>query len=152
MEDSRKKSEEQSVSAHSFTVAARIKPIDSEDNNFKIVVNKNYKEMHIEANKAVRSVSYGARSKNFKMNKIFKEQSSNKEIFKDLVEQKLGLLKNNCNISVMAYGATNSGKTYTVFGDREADCQKQQGLAYLCGDYLINTLFKEGFKFYFSYL
>lgn len=53
----------------------------------------------------------------------------------------------------MAYGATNSGKTYTIFGDREGETQNNnKGLAYQCGDYLINNLFKEGYSFFFSYL
>lgn len=56
----------------------------------------------------------------------------------------------------MAYGATNSGKTYTIFGpkDQEDDSLdlNKQGLAYLCGNYLLNGLFKDNFKFYFSYL
>ena len=52
----------------------------------------------------------------------------------------------------MAYGATNSGKTYTIFGDREGETHNNKGLAYQCGDYLINNLFKEGYSFFFSYL
>lgn len=55
----------------------------------------------------------------------------------------------------MAYGATNSGKTYTIFGSKDAEqplSDSNQGLAYLCADYLINDLFKGNYKFYFSYV
>ena len=50
----------------------------------------------------------------------------------------------------MAYGATNCGKTHTIFGNETDGTEK--GLAYQCGEYLINHLFKEGYSFYFSYL
>ena len=56
----------------------------------------------------------------------------------------------------MAYGATNSGKTYTIFGADRSNLQtferSSEGLAYKCGNYLMNEVFKERYKFYFSYL
>jgi hypothetical protein len=42
----------------------------------------------------------------------------------------------------MAYGATNSGKTYTIFGDQNTQHQQHEthkttGLVYLCSKYLM---------------
>jgi hypothetical protein len=98
-------------------VAVRIKPRDEQD-NFKVVLNKNCKEIHIETNKSMKSAYCGSKSKNFKLNSIFSEDTTNENIFSSLVHFKLDLLRKNCNIAVMAYGATNSGKSYTIFGDR----------------------------------
>ena len=55
------------------------------------------------------------------MDNIFNECSSNEQIFREIVQEKLLLLKQNCNISMMAYGATNSGKTYTIFGNSDRE-------------------------------
>lgn len=67
----------------------------------------------------MRSAYYGSKYKKFKMDHIFDDKTSNFQIFSQIVKDKLALLKNNCNISLMAYGATNSGKTYTIFGQTE---------------------------------
>jgi hypothetical protein len=48
----------------------------------------------------------------------------------------------------MAYGPTNSGKTFSIFGSKE----NRNGLAFLVGNYLLNNLFVDKFKFYLSYL
>jgi len=72
--------------------------------------------MYIESSKNMRNIYNGSKCKNFKMDSIINEYTSNSDIFKDIVKDKLSLLKANCNIAVMAYGATNSGKTYTIFG------------------------------------
>lgn len=104
--------------SHNFTVAARIKPHDIEDENFKIVLNKNHQEMYIETRNGLKSFYNGQKSKNFKLNHIFPESTTNESIFNDLVKEKLELLKKNCSVSVMAYGATNSGKTFTIFGQK----------------------------------
>lgn len=39
------------------------------------------------------------------------------------------------NTTILAYGITGSGKTHTIFGN-----EKDQGLASLCLDYLINRM------------
>ena len=50
----------------------------------------------------------------------------------------------------MAYGATNSGKTYTILGSNKAS--KHDGLVHISYRYLMEDLFQGSFKFYFSYL
>lgn len=55
-------------------------------------------------------------------------------------------------MALMAYGATNSGKTYTILGSGKSHQNKQEGLAHLSYRYLMEDLFKGNFKFYFSYL
>lgn len=49
----------------------------------------------------------------------------------------------------MAYGATNSGKTYTVFGNKEKQCE---GLASHILKYILNVFDSKDYKFQFSYL
>lgn len=105
----------ESTSNHNFTVAARIKPVEPQEEHFKVVLNKNRKELHIETHKQL----YNSKAKNFSLNSIFPEDTSNESIFDELVRDKLDILKKNCNISLMAYGATNSGKTYTIFGSKD---------------------------------
>jgi hypothetical protein len=62
-------------------------------------------------------------------------------------------LKSNRNVALMAYGATNSGKTYTILGSNKAsNSNKQEGLVHLTYRYLMEELFQGSFKFYFSYL
>lgn len=41
-----------------------------------------------------------------------------------LIEKKLSLLEKGVNLSIMAYGATNSGKTYTIFGKKLEEDEK----------------------------
>jgi len=44
----------------------------------------------------------------------------------------------------MAYGATNSGKTYTVFGNKEKQCE---GLASHILKYILNVFDSKDYKF-----
>lgn len=90
----------------------------------------------------------GGKCKNFKMDAIFEEKTTNEAIFTKVVKGKLGLLKRNRNVALMAYGATNSGKTFTILGSND----RQQGLAHLSCKHLMEELFKGNFRFYFSYL
>jgi len=113
--------------------------------------------MSIESGKNLKNMYYGSTFKTFKMDNIFHEKTKNETIFEDLVKHKLSLLKSNCNVSLMAYGATNSGKTYTIFGnqnklDDKGKIQGTEGLAYLSSKYLMEELFCAKYKFYFSYL
>ncbi len=69
--------QEGELTTHNFTVAARIKPSSSADDDFKVVFNKNNKEMYIETRNNTKSLYYAQKSKNFKMNHIFPESTSN---------------------------------------------------------------------------
>lgn len=82
------------------------------------------------------------------MDAIFEEKTTNESIFSKVVKDKLALLKRNRNVALMAYGATNSGKTFTILGSNG----RQQGIAHLSYKHLMEELFQNNFRFYFSYL
>lgn len=108
--------------------------------------------MSIETTKHMRNNYIGGKCKTFKMDAIFEEKVTNHTIFTKTVKDKLSLLKSNRNVALMAYGATNSGKTFTILGSNKHSHSRQEGLVNITYRYLMEDLFQGSFKFYFSYL
>ncbi|KAM7306254.1 kinesin-like protein KIF18A [Ixodes scapularis] len=53
---------------------------------------------------------------NFLFDKVFDDSKDNVFVFENTTKEMLGTLLDGCNCSVFAYGATGSGKTYTMLG------------------------------------
>ncbi len=68
-------------------------------------------------------------------NGIFTERISNEEVFEKGVKPQIEKLLAGYNSTILTYGITGSGKTYTVFGScsREED----KGICYLSYEYLL---------------
>lgn len=93
--------------------------------------------MSIETTRQMRNNYIGGKCKTFKMDAIFEEKVNNNTIFAKTVKDKLSLLKSNINVALMAYGATNSGKTYTILGSNKNSYTRQEGLVHITYRYLM---------------
>lgn len=54
------------------------------------------------------------------LDKIFSEDSKTKDVFDGWVLPQLPHLKSNQNVTVLMYGYSGSGKTFTTFGDEKS--------------------------------
>ena len=64
----------------------------------------------------------------FSFDSIIPPSQTNKELFENLIKQNIISLLKGINISIFAYGQTNSGKTYTIKGEQKSN----NGLIFLC--------------------
>lgn len=113
----------------SIRVLCRIKPVESK---FNI--------RHDDANIIING-------KNFTMNHIFDQKSTQESIFEEL-KPEIESIFQGYNICIFAYGQTGSGKTYTMEGPRD-----NRGLIFRSFDEIekiSSDLKKEGYKVHFS--
>ena len=92
-------------------VACRIRPIktdvsilDVEDDYTTITITDHYQKTHI-------------KKQQFSFQRIFQEQGRQEEVFNEVYDRCLNPMLDGVNTSMLAYGQTASGKSYTVFGD-----------------------------------
>ena len=64
----------------------------------------------------------------FSFDYIIPPSQTNNELFENLIKQNIISLLKGINISIYAYGQTNSGKTYTIKGESKSN----NGLIFLC--------------------
>ena len=76
---------------------------------------------------------------------VFGEKSSNSEIYDKVIGEAVESAFMGYNSTLLAYGITGSGKTFTVFGHPSHD--KDRGLCYYALDHLLHrqkSMEKEG--------
>ena len=78
----------------------------------------------------------------FSFDSIITPQTSNKEIFDNLIKNNLSSLLKGINVSIFAYGQTSTGKTFTMKGD-----QKNEGIISLSIKEIFSNLEKSINKF-----
>lgn len=79
------------------------------------------------------------KAKTFFFNHIFDTDVKQKEIFESIGKTLVDNFMNGYNSSILAYGNTNSGKTYTLYGDNTNLSEKEnKGLIYFCLNYFFN--------------
>ena len=53
----------------------------------------------------------------YTFNKVFKDTCENEEIYKEMIKKDLNKVLNGKWLTIMTYGTSGSGKTFTIFGD-----------------------------------
>ena len=76
-----------------------------------IKINQNHKSLFLE------DIKYHRNNKTYSFNKIFTEEYSNKQIFNSSIKPIIDNFYNGYNSTVLAYGASGTGKTHTIFGE-----------------------------------
>ncbi|SCM00117.1 kinesin-like protein, putative [Plasmodium chabaudi chabaudi] len=78
-------------------------------------------------------------TKTFNFNHVFDVHNNQNDIFQLIGKNLINNFINGYNSSILAYGNTNSGKTYTLYGDRtDSDSIENNGLIY----YSLNYFFQ----------
>ncbi|KOB59809.1 hypothetical protein PFHG_01527 [Plasmodium falciparum HB3] len=124
-------------------VFLRIKP---NVENFTNLINEDctiYKvqnnQLHLYEKKKSYNDMNELKTKTFNFNHIFDTHVKQNEIFDILGKNLVNNFMNEYNSSILAYGNTNSGKTYTLYGDRKIGEENQNyGLIYYSLKYLFD--------------
>ncbi|SPJ11182.1 kinesin-like protein, putative [Plasmodium sp. DRC-Itaito] len=124
-------------------VFLRIKP---NVENFTKLINQDstvYKvqnnQLHLYEKKKSYNDMNELKTKTFNFNHIFDTHVKQNEIFDVLGKNLINNFMNGYNSSILAYGNTNSGKTYTLYGDRKIGEENQNyGLIYYSLKYLFD--------------
>ncbi|CRH00337.1 kinesin-like protein, putative [Plasmodium relictum] len=78
-------------------------------------------------------------TKTFNFNHIFDVHIKQNDIFELIGKNLIDNFINGYNSSILTYGNTNSGKTYTLYGERTNSREKESnGLIYLCLNYFFD--------------
>ena len=80
----------------------------------------------------------------YTFNKVFHDKVKNKKIYKELVRKDLRKVLDGKWLTVMTYGTSGSGKTFTIFGDSFGD---EKGLVYYACDKLFNMFDKKSITY-----
>ncbi|SCP04790.1 kinesin-like protein, putative [Plasmodium ovale] len=91
----------------------------------------NSNQLHLFEKKKSYNDSSEVQTKTFHFNHIFDVDIKQSDIFELIGKQLINNFINGYNSSILAYGNTNSGKTYTLYGDRTSTQEKKNnGLIY----------------------
>lgn len=74
---------------------------------------------------AQQSHSYCSKNRKFTFDYVFIDKK-NRSIYQNLIKNKLDVLNENMNLTLFTYGITGSGKTHTIFGNKD---MQEEGLA-----------------------
>lgn len=84
--------------------------------------------------------SMSSREQAYHFNKIFDPTASNEYVFKEVVAPKLDIaLEENSSLTIMAYGATRTGKTHTIFG-KNCQSTSDKGICNCAIERLLNRI------------
>ena len=90
-----------------ITVYIRLKPVrEKNDNNFS---------------SDSKSITNQKTNESLSFDSIINQNTSNKEIFEKLIKNKISNLLKGINVTIFAYGQTNSGKSFTMKGDQKTN-------------------------------
>jgi len=70
---------------------------------------------------------------NYKVDEVFQDILRNQDIFLNNIEEKIAMVTEGSSLSLITYGHTGSGKTHTIFGNKE-----EKGLINYCIEKLFN--------------
>lgn len=132
--------------AENMQVVVRVRPQKKEQNEKNIIrVVKNKKiifDRDDDTNKRKQEMSF---------DRVFDDKSTNEEIFKFSMRPLVASVMQGYNSSVFVYGATDSGKTFTMFGSEEV-----RGITHLTMNELFEQIDKlkeaRNFDVHISYL
>lgn len=66
---------------------------------------------------AQQSYTYSSKNRKFTFDSVFIDRD-NRFIYQNLIKNKLDVLTENMNLTLLTYGITGSGKTHTIFGNK----------------------------------
>jgi kinesin family protein 18/19 len=92
-------------------------------------------ESSFEVSKNKLSVKTDKNFYEYTFNKVFNEECPNREVYKSMIKKDLRKILQGKWLTVMTYGTSGSGKTFTIFGDSFGD---EKGIVY----YTCQRLFK----------
>ena len=72
----------------------------------------------------------------FPFDYIISPSETNNDLFENIIKQNITLLLKGINISILAYGQSGTGKTYTIKGDLKSN----DGLVHLCIKEIFNII------------
>ena len=78
-------------------------------------------------------------NKTFLFDNIFNESSNNQNIFNEAIKPMIDKILIGYNSTALAYGATGTGKTYTIFGDLSSNFG-EKGIIFKACDYLFEKI------------
>jgi kinesin family protein 18/19 len=107
----------------------------SKKNYYKQKKNEKVGKGSFEVNKNKLSVKTDKNFYEYTFNQVFNDDSENKEIYKEMIKKDLQKVLKGKWLTVMTYGTSGSGKTFTIFGDSFGE---SKGIVY----FTCNRLFK----------
>ncbi|SBS84666.1 kinesin-8, putative [Plasmodium malariae] len=99
-------------------VAVRIKPITESEENIVSIFNKNYVLIEKENEKECYLLSQKKKQATYVFDVVFDVNATQEEVFFDTAKPLIPHVFKGINCTVFAYGATGSGKTYTMLDDK----------------------------------
>ncbi|SCP04197.1 kinesin-8, putative [Plasmodium ovale] len=99
-------------------VAVRIKPIAEEEENIVSIFNKNYVMIEKENEKECYLLSQKKKQATYVFDVVFDVNATQEEVFIHTAKPLIPHVFKGVNGTVFAYGATGSGKTYTMLDDK----------------------------------
>lgn len=88
--------------------------------------------------------------RDFHFQQVFTPEYSNQQIFSQTIKEELGGIFEGVNCTMLAYGITGSGKTFSIFGHPKLE----RGISYLAFDHLFSMKAqheKQGVKVTFKF-
>ena len=79
------------------------------------------------------------KNKAFLFDNIFNESSNNQNIFNVAIKPMINRILKGYNSTILAYGATGTGKTYTIFGDLTSNSY-DEGIIFKACDYIFKKI------------
>ena len=79
------------------------------------------------------------KNKIFLFDNIFNESSNNQNIFDEAIKPTINKILKGYNSTILAYGATGTGKTYTIFGDLTSNSY-DEGIIFKACDYIFEKI------------
>ena len=79
------------------------------------------------------------KNKTFLFDNIFNDSSNNQNIFNESIKPIIDKILKGYNSTTLAYGATGTGKTYTIFGDLTSN-NEDEGIIFKACDYLFEKI------------
>ncbi|EUT92370.1 hypothetical protein PFAG_00507 [Plasmodium falciparum Santa Lucia] len=99
-------------------VAVRIKPIGESEENIVSIFNKNYVLIEKENEKECYLLSQKKKQSTYVFDSVFDVNATQEEVFFQTAKPLIPHVFKGINCTVFAYGATGSGKTYTMLDDK----------------------------------
>ena len=118
------------------------KSLTKDLSNIPVLENEKIQMLKIEKNILYLEDIKNHKNKNnrtFLFDNIFNESSKNENIFTEAIRPMIDKILLGYNSTTLAYGATDTGKTYTIFGDLISNSQ-DEGIIFKACDYLFEKI------------
>lgn len=119
-------------------VVVRLRPpLLNEDNNAKF-----FQHFNTETNVLRILSKNNSKGKKFQMDQLFDPTSTQEDIFTSVARPLADQVLNGYNATMLAYGATGTGKTHTMIGEKSVD-GKSGGIIPRTLEYIITSSVKD---------